>query len=179
MAFLNGLPAVRGKMRRIPDQLRGVLRGAGRAGGKVFADYVEENTVSDDVREALRIRTKEDDGQIRTTVDLKPGWGRTVGNWMEWGTEGHFISVDASQRGGRSVGRINQQVREAGGDRSLVIGGKFVGTTVWHPGATPHPVFRPARDLRAAEAKAAAQAYIKTRIKRGSIVGVDQGDGDG
>lgn len=178
MAFLTGLPGVRSKMRRIPDELRGVLRGAGRAGGNVFANYVKEETESDDVRDAVRIRTKEDDGHIRTTVDLKPGWGRTVGNWMEYGTEGHFISVDASQRGGRSVGRINQQVREAGGDRSLVIGGKFVGATVWHPGARPHPVFRPARDLRASEAKAAAQAYIKTRIKRGVIIpGVEGEDG--
>lgn len=176
MAFLTGLPAVKAKMRRIPDDLRGVLRGAARAGGNVFADYVKEETPSDDVRKAVRIRTKEDDGHIRTTVDLKLGWGRSVGNWMEYGTDAHFISVDSSQRGGRSVGRINQQVREQGGDRSLVIGGKFVGATVWHPGARPHPVFRPARDLRASEAKAAAQAYIKTRIKRGVIIPASEGD---
>jgi hypothetical protein len=165
-------------MRRIPEGLRGVLRGAGRAGGKVFADYIEEETESDDVRDALRIRTKEEEGRITTTVDLKPGWGRTVGNWLEWGTEGHFISVDASQRGGRSVGRINQQLREAGGNQSLVIGGKFVGATVWHPGARPHPVFRPARDLRAAEAKAAAQAYINARVKGGAVVAAGEGDGE-
>lgn len=178
MAFLNGLPATRATMRRLPDQLRGVLRGAGRAGGKVFAEYIEEETESDDVRDALRIWTKEEEGVITTKVDLKPGWGRTVGYWMEWGTEGHFISVDASQRGGRSVGRINQQVREAGSDRSLVIGGKFVGATVWHPGARPQPVFRPARDLRAAEAKAAAQAYINARVKGGVIVPAGEGDGE-
>jgi hypothetical protein len=165
-------------MRRIPDESRGVLRGASRAGANVFAEYVEENTSSDDVRKALRRRTKEEDGQVRTTIDLKPGWGRTVGNWMEYGTEAHFISVDASQRGGRSVGRINQQLREEGGNQSLVIGGKFVGATVWHPGARPFPVFRPARDLRAAEAKAAAQAYIKTRIKRGVIVPASEGESE-
>lgn len=177
-AFLTGLPAVRAKMRRIPDEMRSVLRGSARAGGKVFAEYVKENTPSDDVREAVRLRTKQDDEFVRATVDLKPGWGRSVGNWMEYGTAGHFISVDDSQREGRSVGRINQQVGEAGGDRSLVIGGKFVGKTVWHPGTDPHPVFRPARDLRASEAKAAAQHYIQTRIKRGVIIPGDEGEDD-
>jgi hypothetical protein len=177
-AFLKGLPAVRSKMRRIPDQMRSVLRGASRAGANVFAEYVEENTPSDDVRKAVRRRTTEDDGQVRTTVDLKPGWGRTVGNWMEYGTEAHFISVDASQRGGRSVGRINQLVRAEGGNQSLVIGGQFVGATVWHPGARPHPVFRPARDLRATEAKAAAQAYINAKVKRGVIAPASEGEGE-
>ena len=165
-------------MRRIPDEMRSVLRGSARAGGKVFAEYVQENTPSDEVREAVRLRTKQDDEFVRATVDLKPGWGRSVGNWMEYGTEAHFISVDASQRRGRSVSKINQQVREERGNQSLVIGGKFVGATVWHPGTNPQPVFRPARDLRASEAKAAAQHYIKTRIKGGVIIPGDEGDDD-
>lgn len=178
-AFITGLSAVQSKMRRIPDEMRGVLRGAARAGGKVFAEYVEENTTSQKVvREAVRLRTKQDDGFVRATVDLKPGWGRTVGNWMEYGTEAHFISVDASQRRGRSVSKINQQVREERGNQSLVIGGNFVGTTVWHPGTRPEPVFRPARDLRAEEAKAAAQQYIKARINRGVITPGDEGEDD-
>ena len=176
MAFLNGLPAAQSKMRRIPEQLRGVLRGAGRAGGKVFAGYIEENTPSDAVRKDLRIRTKDDDGHVTTTVDLKPGWGRSVGNWLEWGTAGHFISVDDSQRQGRSVGRINQLTSDNDGNHSLVIGGNFVGRTVWHPGADQHPTFRPARDLKAAEAIAAAQGYINVRVSRGDIVGGDEGE---
>lgn len=178
MAFITGLAAVQSKMRRIPDEMKSVLRGAARSGGKVFAEYVKEASPSDDVKEAVRIRTTQDDEYVRATVDLKPGWGRTVGNWMEYGTKEHFISVDDSQRRGRGIGLINQQLREAGGNQSLVIGGKFVGKTVWHPGTDPQPVFRPARDLMAEEAKAAAQNYIRTRIKRGVIIPGDEGEDD-
>lgn len=153
-----------------------VLRGAARAGGGVFAEYIKENTTSEAVREDVRMRTQVVGDQIKTTVDLKPGWGRSVGNWLEWGTDGHFISVADEQRRGRSTGRINQQVRAAGGDASLVIGGKFVGKTVWHPGARPHPVFRPAQDLKQADAIAAAQAHINARVKRSGIATGDEGE---
>lgn len=170
MASVRGRESVSSYIKGAPERLAKVLRGAGREGGKVFAEYVKENTTSEDVREGVRIRTKLDGDHVTTTVDVKHGWGRSVGIWNEWGTSAHFISVDDSQRGGRSVGRINQQVREADGDRSLVIGGEFVGTTVWHPGAQPHPVFRPARDLKAADALAAAQNYINTHVTRAGII---------
>lgn len=176
MAFLTGLPGVRGRIQRLPKELTGVLRGAARAGGKVYQGYIDRNTPSDAVREALRIRTTLDDGHVKTTVDVKPGWGRTVANWLEWGTSPHFISVDDSQRGGRSIGRINQQVRDAKGDGSLVIGGKFVGATVWHPGTRPEPVFRAAEDLNRVEAIRAAQAYINTHVTRRGIISTDPGD---
>lgn len=169
MAFIKGREAVRERILGLPARLEPIFRGAARSGGKVFAEYVEQNTPSEAVRADLRIRTKADAGTVKATVDIKPGWGRTVGNWLEWGTSAHFISVDDSQRGGRSVARINQQVAAEGGNSSLVIGGKFVGATVWHPGARPHPVFRPARDLKEAEAIAAAQGYINARLAKGDF----------
>lgn len=175
-AFLTGLSSVQAKMRRIPDDMRLVLRGAAREGGKVFAEFVRENTFSEAVRKDVRVRTTVDDEYVRATVDIKAGWGRSVATWLEYGTEAHFISVDKSQRKGMSTGKINDRVREEGGNHSLVIGDKFVGTTVWHPGTSPQPVFRPARDLRAAEAKAAAQQYIRARINRGVITPGDEGD---
>lgn len=176
------MPTVRGKagvqayMAALPEKLKRVMRGAARAGGKVFEDYVSENTPSDAVRAALRTRTSVEGDKITVKTDLKPGWGRSVGNWLEYGTKGHFISVDDSQRGGKSIGRINKQVREADGDHSLVISGQFVGSTVWHPGANPHPVFRPAGDLKEGEALAAAQAYINTHVTRAGIIGAEEGD---
>jgi hypothetical protein len=176
------MPTVRGKSEvkayfsRVAQQLPGVLRGAARAGGKVIAEEIRERTPSDEVRENLRMRTKSVDDKIRVTIDVKPGWALSVGTWLEWGTAPHFISVDDSQRRGRSVGRINQQLGEADGAASLVIGGKFVGKTVLHPGARPHPAFRPALDTKEAEAIAAAQAYINTRVRRTGIVGSDGGD---
>lgn len=178
MPTMTGRSAVKSYLGRIPEQMKGVLRGAARKGGEVFADEVKANTTSDDVRDAVRIRTKVDDSHVTVAVDLKPGWGRVVGNWLEYGTSPHFISVDDSQRGGRSVARINQLVGEEGGNRSLVIGGNFVGRTILHPGARPYPTFRPARDTKEAEAIAAAQAYIDSRVSRAGIKGSNSGGGD-
>jgi hypothetical protein len=175
------MPTVRGKsevkafMARVPAQMTDVLRGAARAGAKVVATEIKERTPAEEVRDNLRIRTKAGDDQIKVTIDVKPGWGRSLGVWLEYGTSPHFISVDESQRGGRSVGRINKLSQEHGA--SLVIGGQFVGKTVFHPGARPHPTFRPALDNKEAEAIAAARAYIDTRVTRAGIVG-RSGDDD-
>jgi hypothetical protein len=176
------MPTVRGRadvsryIAGVPGQMKPVLRGAGRAAAKVVADEIKQTTPSEEVREAVRIRSEADDQRVRVTIDVKPGWARSVGTWLEYGTSPHFISVDDSQRGGVSVGRINQRVKEHGGHHSLVIGGNFVGTTVLHPGARPHPTFRPALDRKEAEAIAAAQGYINARVSRAGIAKVDDGD---
>lgn len=165
MPTMKGRDEVRNFIRRLPAQLEEkVLRGAARAGAKVVADEIKLRTPSEDVRNAVRMKTKVDDGFVTVRIDLKPGWGRSVGTWLEWGTEGHFISVDDSQRDGLSVRRVNEKTREG----SLVINGNFVGTTVWHPGARAQPAFRPAIDTKAGDAIAAAQGYINTRLSRGA-----------
>lgn len=178
MAYIKGRSQVSAHIQGISENLRLVMRGAARAGGKVFLDYIEENTPSDEVKKALRLRTKTDAGHVKATVDLKPGWGRSIGNWLEYGTDAHFISVDDSQRNGRSIGRINQQLRQPDASASLVIGGTFIGKTVFHPGARAHPTFRPARDLKEADAVNAAQSYINARLSRKGIVGGDEGGDD-
>lgn len=176
MPFIKGQSAVKTKMRRIPDHLRRVLTGAARKGGGVFANYVKENTPSDAVREKVRVRTKLEGDYVRTTVDVAPGWARSLGHWLERGTSPHFITVDDGQRRGRGIGRINEQLRENDGNSSLVIGGQFVGTTVLHPGARPHPTFRPARDLMEGEAVAAAQTYINMHAGKLGAPDADEGD---
>lgn len=174
------MPTVRGKsevkafMARVPGQMTDVLRGAARAGARIVAAEIRTRTPSDEVRGNLRIRTQAGDEQVKVKIDVKPGWARSLGVWLEYGTSPHFISVDDSQRGGRSVNRINRLSGEHGA--SLVIGGKFVGKTVWHPGAQPHPAFRPALDTKEDEAIAAAKAYISTRVTRAGIVGRSGGD---
>lgn len=176
------MPTVRGKsevkayLASAPAKLKTVLRGAARAGAAVVADEIKERTPSAEVRKDLRIRTKASDDQIKVTIDVKPGWSRSLGTWLEYGTSPHFISVDDSQRGGRSVGRINRLSEEHGA--SLVIGGKFVGKTVWHPGARPQPTFRPALDQKEGEAIAAAQAYISARVSREGIAPTSEGDAE-
>lgn len=169
------MPTVRGKsevqafMARIPGQMNDVLRGAARAGARIVADEIKATTPSDAVREAVRIRTQVGDDQVRVKIDVKPGWALSLGVWLEYGTSPHFISVDDSQRGGRSINRINRLADTEGA--SLVIGGNFVGQTVWHPGARAHPTFRPALDKKESEAIAAAQAYVRTRVTRAGIIG--------
>lgn len=163
-------------MAGLPKKLQGVLRGAANAGADVIVDEISERTTSEAVRANLRKRIKALDGQIKVTIDVKSRWARSLGIWLEYGTTPHFISVDESQRGGRSIGRINRLSNETDKGHSLVIGGNFVGTTVFHPGARPHPAFRPALDTKEAEAIAAAQAYINTRISRAGIIGADDGE---
>lgn len=176
MVTVRGKSEVRAYMAAIPDRMNKLLRAAGREGAKIVADEIKANTPSDEVRDNVRIRSTVRDELISVKIDVAPGWARSVGIWLEWGTRGHFISVADDQRGGRSIGRINEQVRDAKGNASLVIGGKFVGATVWHPGADSHPTFRPAIDTKGRDAIAAAQAYINVRVSRRGVADVAEGD---
>jgi hypothetical protein len=175
---VKGQAEVKRFITRLPDDLEKVLRGAARAGAKIVADEIKEQTPSEAVRDNVRIRSQRGDGQIVVKIDVKPGWARSVGIWLEYGTSPHFISVDDSQRQGMSVGRINKQAAEGDRSHSLIVGGKFVGATVFHPGARAHPTFRPALDLKEAEAIAAARGYINSHVKPSGIVAPADAGGD-
>lgn len=177
------MPTVRGKTevkrfigRVLPDLQSKVLRGAARAAATVVAEEARERTQSSEVRDAIKVSTKaEEGGRIIAKVQVK-GPGAYLAPWEEYGTEPHFISVDESQRNGMSIGRINRLAKAPDSSHSLVIGGNFVGTTVLHPGARPHPFLRPALDAKESEAIAAAQGYITSRVKRTGIVGGREGE---
>lgn len=177
------MPTVRGKpeVSRLINGLRGdiedkLLRGAARAAANVVADEARERTQSSEVRGAIKVATrKEGRGRIVAKVQVK-GPGAYLAPWEEYGTAPHFISVDESQRAGRSISRINQQANEPDANHSLVIGGKFVGKTVFHPGAQPHPFLRPAFDIKQDEAVAAAQGYVTARVTPAGIVGAAEKD---
>ncbi len=113
--------------------------------------------------------------------DIKMIWriGRTEPEsalqfWAEYGTDPHYITVDDSQREGRTATRINRLAK----DGVLVINGQPVGMTVFHPGAQAYPFMRPALDMREADAVAAAQTYINSRVSRSGILGDDDGDSE-
>ncbi|KQN77875.1 hypothetical protein [Sphingomonas sp. Leaf62] len=166
-------------MAQLPGQIvRSLLPGAARAGAKVVADEAKSQSRSPDVAAALTVKTRRGEGHVTAFVGVDPkaqnGWAYSLARWQEWGTEPHFITVDDSQREGMTASRINYLAREQG---TLVINGKPVGRTVHHPGADPHPIFRPAMDLKEVEAKAAAQAYINARVSRAGIA-PDPGDSD-
>lgn len=174
---VRGRNGVRAYFARLPADLKKVGRGAARAGAKVIAEEAEANTPSDDVRDAIFIKTKLDDQRASAVIDVRPGWARSVATWLEYGTEAHFVRVDESQAKGRGLQSINRQVGENKGNSSLVIGGKFVGATVWHPGARPHPFLRPALDTQERAAIAAAQAHVRKSISRGRVIsGPDEED---
>ena len=162
--YLDGLPA------KIEKKL---LRGAARAAADVVADEAKLRAPADETREAITTRYKVEPGRITVVVTVKPGFGRSLGFWSEYGTSPHFISVDEDQRAGRSVGRINRLLKSGDGSPSLVIGGKFVGATVFHPGAQAQPFLRPALDLKKVEAIAAAQNYIDSHLRDGRFIGND------
>lgn len=178
MVSVRGRSEVKRFIAQLPEEIeKKVLRGAARAGGKVIADEAKLRAPSDEVREDIVIRTSgAETGRVVVKITVKPGWGRSVGIWAEYGTDPHFITVDDSQRAGQGIRRINQQVREAKGDGSLVIGGKFVGATVFHPGARAIPFLRPSLDTRKGDAITAAQGFINARIsRRGIVEGNDAG----
>lgn len=169
MPTVTGKDAVQRYFAQVPAQMGKLLKGAGRVAAKVIADEAKARSISSEVSAAIKTKVSEADGRIVARVQVK-GKGAYIAPWLEYGTSPHFISVDESQRGGRSIGRINKQVKEADGNHSLVIGGKFVGDTVFHPGARPHPFLRPALDIKGRDAIAAAQQYINSRVKRAGIV---------
>jgi len=172
MPTVTGKAEVKAYIARLPAELEErVLRGAARAGADVVAADARNRSISSEVSGSIKVRTKKEPGRMLAIIQTQ-GRGAYLAPWLEYGTEGHFISVDDSVRGGMSISRINRQAREG----SLVIAGHFVGSTVWHPGARPHPFLRPALDLNEAEAIAAAQSYINTRVTRMGIVGTDEGD---
>jgi HK97 gp10 family phage protein len=177
MPTSKGGSAVRSFIAGLPAEIEGkLLRGAARAAATVVADEAKSRTHSSRVRGAIRVATSAQEGRIVAKVQVK-GPGAYLAPWEEYGTRPHLISVDESQRHGMSIGRINKLASEPGQNHSLVIGGKFVGKTVMHPGAKPHPFLRPALDTKEGEAIEAAQAYIDARITPGGITG-DQVEGD-
>ncbi len=179
------MPTTRGRtevsrfMADLPGQLtNNVLRGAARAAVKVIAEGAKQRSKSDEVAQAIKTTVKVENITIIGKVQVK-GKGAYIAPWLEYGTNKHFISVDDSQRQGRSVNRINKLANEPGSSHSLVINGKFVGTTVLHPGAQAHPFLRPALDDLGATAVAAAQQHINSKVTKAGIVPGTEPEGDG
>jgi hypothetical protein len=174
------MPTVKGKaaalsfMASIPGEMKKVLRGAARAGADIVIDEAKVGTRSQEVADALTKRTEGDDTRVVVKISVKKGWPRSVAIWEEYGTARHVISVKDGASEGMSVNRINRLAKEG----SLVIGGKWAGASVIHPGTEPHPFLRPALDKKEGEAKAAAQSYINARVRPSGIVASSEPEGD-
>ncbi|MFD1951371.1 HK97 gp10 family phage protein [Sphingomonas arantia] len=143
---------------------RNVLRTALKAGADVFAEGAREECRSEEVRGTIQTSSRSEKGIVTAKIQTK-GDGAFKAPWLEFGTDPHFISVDDDQTGGKTVRRINLEAKRG----SLVIGGMFVGSTVYHPGARPYPFMRPAVDTRETAAIAAISAHIAGKMTRAGI----------
>ena len=176
MATSRGRSEVKRFMAQLPAELtRKVLRGAARAGATVVLEEAKDRVTSEEVRNGLVMKARSEGSHIVVKISVKPGWARSLGTWLEWGTDPHVISIaDDRDRQGMTIGRINK-VQKAG---TLVIGGSPVGQVVHHPGARPHPFLRVSLDLKERAAIAAAQSYINSRVRPSGIVGTSELEGD-
>lgn len=179
MTTLKGGPELMRFLDTLPAKLKNnILRGAMRAGARVVAQEVEARSNNHLIREGVYVSTGNKDGTITAKVKVK-GFAASIAIWGEFGTAAHWIKIDPANRttakGVIGIRTVNKNAREGG---SLVIGGKFVGPSVFHPGARAYPVFVPALDNRANDAIAAAASYIRTRIENQGLdapdVGIDE-----
>jgi len=167
-ANIRGLADISQFLSSLPANLeRNVLRTALKAGAEVIAEGAREECRSREVRATIGTTSRSEAGLVTAKVQTK-GDGAFKAPWLENGTDPHFISVDEEQSGGKTVRRINVLTKKAGG-HSLVIGGTFVGGTVFHPGAQPYPFMRPAADTRAAAAITAIGDHIARKMTKAGI----------
>lgn len=188
MASARGVAETQRFLAQLPGWLETkVLPGAARAGANVIAQEARDllgdrradagGGVRVLIANSVKVRVRKVEGGVKARVQME-GPGSYVGRWLEYGTAPHFISVDPELRRGRSARRINKLVAD-GDDRlraTLMINGKPVGPTVYHPGARPVPFLRPALDRKRDGASAAAQAYVNRRATRASLAAGDVED---
>lgn len=168
--FVLGGAALDALLGTLPVNIeKNIMRGALRAGAKVFMAEVKNNIPisSGDLRNSVRITTRSKKGQV--TASVKIGNKRVYyAQMVEFGTRAHFISVQDSERG------VNRRTGKALSMRtinrnSLIIGNTFVGPTVSHPGARPRPYARPAAEAGFQAAVGAVQLYVRQRLTKAGL----------
>lgn len=149
---------------QLPDKLvRNVLRGGLRAGAREIAKEAKAgiHSISGELARGVKVATATVKGQARAYVRLR-GKAAYIGRFVEYGTAPHIIRAKGAKASIRTLNEMDAR-------GSLVIGGRFVGSVVRHPGAKAKPFLRPALDRKAAAAVNAAGEYIARRLKIGDI----------
>lgn len=168
--FILGGAALDALLGTLPVKIeKNIMRGALRAGAKVFLDEVKKNIPVDQgaLRKSARVTTRSRRGEV--TASVKVGDKNVYyAQMVEFGTRRHLIKVQDSERGvnartGRALSyrTINKNV--------LRIGNTFVGPTVEHPGARPHPFMRPAAEAGFEAAVTAVQAYVRKKLAENGL----------
>ena len=172
---IKGLAELQKFMEQLPAKLEAnVMRGALRAGAQVIraAAMTNVHKVSGALAMTIRVGARIDRKGGKVTAYVRAGdkQGIFYANMVEFGTKAHFISVQESEkpiniRQSIRQGRVIRASMTTVNRNVLKIGNKFVGPTVWHPGAKPHPFMRPALDSQASNAVNAAAEYIRRRLE--------------
>ena len=170
LIHVKGLDVLDKMLQAVPDKIRPIMRGAMRAGIKPIqaAAVSGIRSVSGELARGLKISTS-------ARGDMVKAYLRTTGEhgyiamWVEFGTRPHWIKVPENEkwsnwRRGVHFGKKVSMTTINRTHRSLKLGLRFIGPTVWHPGADPHAFMRPALDGQAQAAVFSAAEYIKTRL---------------
>jgi HK97 gp10 family phage protein len=158
-----------------PSRLqKNALRAGARAAAKPIRDEARLRAAKRSGKMAKAIKTGSprinQDGSVSVRIRLQ-GEHAFLGVFIEYGVAPHLISAQEQEmpfrvkRDGRreaySMKLVNRMVKEG----SLVIGEKFVGPTVMHPGHAAQPFMRPALDLKQKEAVNAFGLKIREFMK--------------
>lgn len=144
---VSGLAELDKLLKELPAKIEGnIMRGAMRAGAKVFADRAKElvPVKSGQLRDSIKVSTRSRRGRVSATVRAG-GKKAFYAHMVEFGTARHFIKP-----------RKRKSLFFAGLAREVVD----------HPGASPKPFMRPALDGGQVEAVNAAADYIRKRLAK-------------
>jgi HK97 gp10 family phage protein len=181
---IKGLAELHKALQELPVKIeRNVLRGGLRAGAKVMEEEAKRlapvsppssggkkyGAVAGELRDSIRVSMRTSRGTVRATVKAgnKKAW---YANFVEFGTARHWISAQIrpqrwNRRGDLKTMAINTMNKKAKRGE-MMIGSKFVGEQVIHPGARPKPFMRPAFDGKWRAAIDAMADYIRTRLPK-------------
>ena len=178
LVHVKGLSELNAFLQQLPAKIeQNILSGALRAAAKVIAEEAKAQLASNGsvhsgfLSSTIRVSVKRRNGRVRARVIAHGDGDKNEPIWVEYGTAAHWITVSKEDRPGRmtrrghrtfSIRTVNKMVARG----SLVIGGKFVGPSVHHPGAKKKPFMRPALDGKAQQAVLAAAEYIKKRLAK-------------
>ena len=144
---VSGLSELDKLLKELPAKIEGnIMRGAMRAGAKVFADRAKQMVPvkSGQLRDSIKVSTRSKRGRVSATVRAG-GKKAFYAHMVEFGTARHFIKP-----------RKRKSLFFAGIAREVVD----------HPGASPKPFMRPALDGGQVEAVNAAADYIRKRLAK-------------
>ena len=144
---VSGLSELDKLLKELPAKIEGnIMRGAMRAGAKVFADRAKQMVPvkSGQLRDSIKVSTRSKRGRVSATVRAG-GKKAFYAHMVEFGTARHFIKP-----------RKRKSLFFAGLAREVVD----------HPGASPKPFMRPALDGGQVEAVNAAADYIRKRLAK-------------